>query len=115
MDNIKRFPAVIAYLPVIGWLYVLFFERKNPLAMFHARQSIGLALFLLAIFAGWAVIGWVLAWIPYAFIFSMALFALVIGAFVYGLVIWIIGIINAIQGRAAILPIFGRMANNLPL
>ena len=65
MSKPSRLPAVLAYLiPVIGWLYVLFFQRKNELAVYHLRQSIGLFLFLIGTLFGWTVIAWVLTWIP---------------------------------------------------
>lgn len=115
MDTPKRFPAFIAYLlPVVGWLYVILFERKNPFAMFHARQALGLLLFLAAVFGGWAVAGYILALIPYVAVLSVVLFTLVIVAYIAGFVIWIIGMANALQGKVALLPLFGRIANGLP-
>jgi uncharacterized membrane protein len=114
--NQRRFSALITYLlPVIGWIYVLLFQRKNRLALFHLRQSIGLALFLALSFAVWAGVGWVIAWLPFGFIFSIALFAGVVMACVIGLYAWITGMINAINGRAAMLPIFGHLAFRLPI
>jgi uncharacterized membrane protein len=107
---------VLAYLvPVIGWLYVFFFQRKNVLAVYHVRQAIGLVLFLIGVVVGWAVIAWVLAWIPYMAVVSVALFALVIAAYLYGVVLWIMGLINALSNRLAPLPLFGRWANRLPI
>jgi uncharacterized membrane protein len=112
----SRLPAILAYLlPVIGWLYVFFFQRKNSLAMYHLRQSIGLILFLAAMAVGWAVIGWVLAWIPYLGIFSIALFSIVIVAYLYGSVAWIMGLINAFRARQTPLPLFGQWASRLPI
>jgi uncharacterized membrane protein len=107
---------VLAYLvPVIGWLYVLFFQRKNSLAIYHLRQSIGLAMFLVATTAGWAVVGWVLAWIPYMAVLSIALFAIVIAAYLYGIVAWILGLSNALSARQTPLPLFGQWASRLPI
>ncbi len=80
MSESSPIPAVLAYLPVIGWLYVFFFQRQNALAVYHLRQSCGLFLFLLAVIAGWGVIAWAVAWIPYMAAVSMALFALVVVA-----------------------------------
>ncbi len=116
MNKSQRFPAFIAYLlPVVGWLYVLLFQRKNSLAMFHVRQSIGLFLFLAVTGVAWAVVTWILAWIPFGFLFGIMLFALVITAIIVGVVAWIIGMINALSGRVALLPIFGRMASRLQI
>lgn len=116
MNRPSRLPAVLAYLiPVIGWLYVYLFQRKNPLALYHLRQSVGLVLFLVGTLVGWAVIGWVLAWIPYMAVLSIALFTIVMAAYFYGFVAWILGMINALTSRLAPLPLFGRWANRLPI
>lgn len=114
MNEDNRLPAFIAYLlPVVGWAYVWFFERKNRLAIFHLKQSIGLALFLLVCFAVWAVIGWILAWVPYLGLLSMALFSLVIAAYLFGAVVWVIGMSNALRGKVAYLPLFGRNVHRM--
>lgn len=116
MSRPSRLPAVLAYLvPVISWLYVFFFQRNNLLAIFHVRQAIGLFLFVIGAFVGWGVIAWLLAWIPYAAVLSIALFALVIAACLYGIVAWLLGLINALNSRLAPLPLFGRWANRLPI
>jgi uncharacterized membrane protein len=107
---------VLVYLvPVIGWLYVLFFQRKNSLAIYHLRQSIGLVLFLVAATVSWVAVGWILAWIPYMAVLSIALFAIVIVAYLYGIVAWILGLSNALSARQTPLPLFGQWANRLPI
>ena len=113
----SRLPAVIAYLiPVIGWVYVIAFQRHNRLAVFHVKQAIGLFLFLLVVLVGWAVIAWVLAWIPLLSVLSVGLFTLVMAVFFYGVIAWIFGMINALNDRYAILPGLGQWANNrLPI
>lgn len=114
--NSQRYTAFLTYLlPVLGWLYAIFFQRKSPYILFHTRQAIGLFFFLLIVFGSWVIIGYILAWIPFGFIFSMALFTLVISAFGYGLVAWIMGMANALRGKVQLLPIFGKIANSLPI
>jgi uncharacterized membrane protein len=103
----------VAYVPVIGWAYVLLAEQQNALAMFHVKQSIGLIVFLIVSFVAWVVIGWLISWIPYGFLVANALFTFVIAAFIYGIVAWFIGIISALRGRAVLLPLFGPYANRL--
>jgi len=110
-----RLAAVLAYVPVLGWLVVFLFQRANPLAMYHLRQSIGLVLFLLGLTVGWAVVGWVIAWIPYAFVVSIALFALVMAAYFLSVVILLLGLRNALRSSFASLPLFGGWANRLPI
>jgi uncharacterized membrane protein len=111
----SRTPAVLAYLPVVGWLFVLVLQRQNPLAMFHLKQAIGLVLFLLAVFVGWVVVAWVLAWIPFAFVFGIGLFALVIVAYLAGVVILLMGLRNALNAQQKPLPIFGEWASRMPI
>src|SRR3990172_1072711 len=98
--NTSNFSAFIAYLlPVIGWLYVWLFRRKDAYALYHLRQAIALLCILVIVIADWAIAAWVVAWIPYGFVLSMALFALVITA-AFGIgVAWIIGMVNALRGR----------------
>ena len=116
MNTSSRLSAVIAYLiPVLGWLYIFFFQRRNSLALYHLRQAIGLVVFLVVTLVAWAVVGWLLAWIPYLSVLSIALFALVVGVYLYGIVAWLIGIYNALCDRESPLPLFGRLASRLPI
>ncbi len=81
METSQRIPAVIAYIPVIGWLFVLLTQNKNPFAIFHVRQAIGLILFLILAAIAWAAITWVMSWLPFGFLVGNVLFALVIACF----------------------------------
>jgi uncharacterized membrane protein len=110
-----RISALIAYIPVIGWLYVLIFQRNSELPMFHVRQSIGLYGFMALLLAGWFVLFWVAAWAPYGVLVSVILFTLVLAAFLFGVVALIIGVVNAVLGKMALLPIVGGSANRLSL
>jgi uncharacterized membrane protein len=116
MNQRSKITAMLAYLgPVIGWLYIFLFARKNLLALYHLKQAIGLVLFLFATTLGWVVVGWVVAWIPYMSVLSIALFALVLAAYLYGFVAWLIGLSNALRARTVPLPLFGKWANRLPI
>jgi len=115
MTQYAVFPAVIAYVPILGWLYVYLMERKNTLALFHLRQSIGLFVFLVGVFIGWAVIAYALALIPFMAVISVSLFAIVIAAYIFGAVAWVMGILNAFKRTLSPLPLFGRWANRLPI
>ena len=116
MNTSSRLSAVIAYLiPVLGWLYIFFFQRRNSLALYHLRQAIGLVLFLIVTLLVWGLVSWLLAWIPYLDILGIALFALVMGAYLYGFVAWLFGIYNALRDRESPLPLFGRLASRLPI
>lgn len=102
-------------MPVIGWLYVFFFQRKNALAMYHLRQAVGLFVFLAATISGWAVVAWILAWIPYMGALGAALFTIVIAACLFGIVAWLLGLFHALGRRTVPLPGFGRWASRLPI
>jgi len=60
------------------------------------------------------VAAWGVAWVPYGFILGMGLFSLVISAFFIGLVSWVLGMVNALRGVVAFLPLFGRYTQRLP-
>jgi uncharacterized membrane protein len=94
---------------------VFFFQRRNSFALYHLRQAIGLVLFLVVTLVAWAVVGWLLAWIPYLSILSIALFALVVSAYLFGIVAWLFGIYYALADRESPLPLFGRFASRLPI
>lgn len=116
MDKSERVPAFLVYLlPVIGWIYVGLFQQKNSLAKFHLRQSVGLFLSLILFTLVWAVVAWILAWIPYAFVFGVALFALPLTGYIIGVIAWVVGMVNALAGKAAPLPLIGGYSNRLPI
>ena len=112
----SRLAAVLVYLvPFVGWLYVFFYQRKNELALYHLRQSVGLFLFLVTILVGWAVVAWILVWIPYFGVLSAALLTMVIAAYFFGVVAWILGVVYALRNRTVPLPGIGRWVNLLPV
>jgi uncharacterized membrane protein len=115
MTHTSPLPAVLAYIPVIGWLYVAVFQRGNEDATFHLRQSVGLVLFLASVFAGWVIISTMIGLIPYMAALGMGLFTLVMAAFMYGFVAWLMGMNNALRRRLEPLPLFGKWANRLPI
>lgn len=115
MSTSLRLSAAVAYIPIIGWLYVYLFQRSNLLAMYHLRQSIGLVVFLIGTLVIWSVVAWVLAWIPLMAVLSVAFFAVVIAAYFYGAVAWVMGLLRALNNQLTPLPIFGRWASRLPI
>lgn len=115
MNTNSRLMAALAYLPVIGWVIVLVFQRANSFAMFHQRQSIGLVLSMIGSLLAWAVIAWICWWISMLSVVAVALFALVIAAWLFGLLVLIIGIANALNKRKTPLPMVGHWAARLPI
>ncbi len=115
MSASQRISAAIGYIPVLGWIYVFFVQRKDPFATFHLRQSLGLVLSMLGIFLLWAVVAWIITWIPYGDVFAVAVFSLVLVAWVAGAIAWLVGVVNALRGLMNGVPLFGSWASRLPI
>lgn len=97
--------SIISYFTWIGWIiaFILYNSNKSQLAAYHIRQT--LVLHILAIivyilqimllfvpFLGWAIIG--LLWI--------------------GLVVlWILGLVSAVNGQEKPIPVIGALAQNI--
>lgn len=100
--------SIISYITLVGWIiaYIQFGKNKGQLATFHIRQSLFLMLCAFAI----CIVQLVFAFAPYlGRIISMSL-SLVMSGF---LVLWVIGLLNAINGEQKPLPIFGNKAQDL--
>jgi uncharacterized membrane protein len=112
----SRISAFLAYLlPIVGWIYVLLLRQKDSFAVYHTRQSIALILAAVMAPLAWAVVGWILAWVPILGAMAAAgLFALVVALWLFLLAAWIVGMVNALQGRQKPPPLVGRWADNLP-
>ncbi|PIT90334.1 MAG: hypothetical protein COU22_02770 [Candidatus Komeilibacteria bacterium CG10_big_fil_rev_8_21_14_0_10_41_13] len=88
--------AAVSYIWILC-LVPLFLKRKSKFVQFHAKQ--GLVLFIIEI------IGWLVFWIP------------LIGwiLFVYVIIMAVMGIMNAMQGRMWEMPILGKYARKINL
>jgi uncharacterized membrane protein len=101
-DEGKLFGFLAYLLGIIGFLIVLLAKKENKFAMYHAKQC--LVLFIASIIA------YIITMIP------------VIGWFVLGpilsiiiLILWIIGMVNALTGKEKALPIIGKYAEKINL
>ena len=115
MQSSSRLFAFLSYVPVIGWLVTWLLRRGDVFAMFHLRQAIMLVLYVAAVALGWAALAWLLTWIPFAYLLTTMGFALVILAGFAGVVMTVAGMLNALRGRTAALPIIGARARRLRL
>jgi uncharacterized membrane protein len=97
--------AIISYFSVVGWIiaFVLFTSNKSQMAAYHLRQSLALILCGIACYIIYFIllfIGFFLAFLPG--ILGIALF-----------VLWIIGLIAAINGQEKPVPVIGNMAQEI--
>ena len=86
--------AIISYITVIGTLiaFIMNQNKQNPFASFHIRQAIGIFL-----------VGLVVNFIQRYTDFGTIDIILAIGVFI----LWIIGLISAIQGEEKTVPLLG--------
>ena len=103
-DNGKTV-AIVSYLTLIGWIVALILNNgnKTSLGSYHIRQS------LMIIICGviLIVVNFILGFIPF--------FGWIIGL-VLGLglmVLWVIGLVNAINGQEKPIPVIGEKANEM--
>lgn len=117
MNSSSRTIAFLSYLlSIVGWLYALAFQRRDPFVFYHARQSMLLTIVALAAPLAWFVLAWVLAWIPLIGpVLSILLFSLVIATELLLFVGWIGGMRNALRGQIHPAPLVGAWAERLPL
>ncbi|WP_400075262.1 DUF4870 domain-containing protein [Winogradskyella sp. R77965] len=88
--------AIIAYITIIGLIiaFVMNSEKKNPFANYHIRQSLGLGLtsFALMLINIIPILGWIISFVGFLIILYM----------------WVMGLINALNGKEQPLPILGK-------
>ena len=97
--------AIISYFSFVGWIiaYVLFTSNKSQLAAYHLRQSLALILCGIACYILYILIFF------FAFFLSFVFMILGIGLFI----LWIMGLISAINGQEKPIPIMGNMAQQI--
>ena len=97
--------AIISYFTWIGWIiaFVLHSSNKSQLGAFHLRQT--LALMILGILA--YIVQIMLVFVPFL---GWAIICLIwIGL----LVLWILGLVAAINGQEKPMPVIGPLAQNI--
>ena len=109
MSQSSRYLAFFGYLLSLpGALFVLLARRQDPFAVYHAQQSLRLAITAIVAPLIWAVVAWMLACIPLVGgMLGVILFALVIATYVGVVISWIAGMIYSLKGQARPLPLFG--------
>lgn len=100
--------AIISYITIIGWIvaYVMHGNNKSQLGAFHIRQS----LFLMLCGFATAITQMLFVFIPFlGWIIPILLYFVLLGLFV----LWIIGLIAAINGEEKPVPFLGAKAQEL--
>jgi uncharacterized membrane protein len=98
IDEGKAFAFLGVFLGLIGFVIVLLAKKENKYAMYYAKQGLVITIAWVAVW----VASWVLMWIPV--IGWFILFA----AWVFLLVLWVIGWINALSGKEKPIPLIGQ-------
>ena len=100
--------AVISYLTIIGWViaYVMNSNNKSQIAIYHIRQSLFLMLAGIVLYT----IQTMLLLIPFLG-WLIALLSISIGIAL--LILWIMGLIAAINGEEKPVPVVGEKAQQL--
>ena len=100
--------SIISYFSLVGWIiaYVLFTSSKSKLAAFHIRQSLGLMIIAVVLY----VVMFIFLFIPIlGWIISIMIYISLVGVFV----LWIIGLISAINGQEKPVPVIGVKAQEM--
>ncbi len=103
-NDTSKLWAFLAYLlGIIGFVLVLILKKKDAFAMYHAKQS-------LVLFIGSAVLMVAAQFVSFIPLVGwLAVSALQIGL----LILWVMGIINALTGKTAPLPLIGGFGEKL--
>lgn len=101
--------ALLSYLWIL-FLVPLFAAPNSKFARFHTNQ--GLVLFIFSLVSGiiGGVVGFILALIPFIGFIFVWVAGVVFGIIEIGFILLaVLGIINALQGRAKELPVIGKI------
>lgn len=100
--------AIVSYISLLGWIIaiVLHNNKKTKLGAYHLRQTLGI--FVIGI--GIAIANTILMFIPYLGILFGIVFAV---AGIGLLILWILGLISAVNGEQKPLPIIGEPIQNI--
>jgi uncharacterized membrane protein len=104
--------AILAYLLVgIIWYFADENMKKSSLAKYHTKQALVLLIVDIVLVVAASILGMILVWIPIiGFVFmSLIWFAVSIGIFI----LWVLGIINAVNAVEKPLPVIGHFSDKL--
>ena len=99
----KVFALLGTALPLLGYVVTVLAKKNSPYATFYGKQ--GVVLFVAILVA--AVVSWVLELIP---VIGGVLSGIV---WVFFIILWVVGILNALSGEVRDLPLIGVYAGRL--
>ncbi|WP_394758411.1 DUF4870 domain-containing protein [Flavobacterium sp.] len=99
----KKTISIISYITIIGWVIAFIMYGNNPekssLAKFHLKQSFGLALL--------GILNFIIEGVVVSFAPSASILFTIIGLGIF--VLWIIGIVNAVNEEEKPVPLVGNL------
>lgn len=95
--------AIISYITLIGLIIAIVMnnDKKNDFARYHIRQSLGIMVLYFAV--------WVLFFIISTIVYIPLLSTII---YIALLVLWILGVIAAVQGEKKPVPVVGEHFQN---
>lgn len=84
--------AIVAYF--IFFIPLLTDAKNDPFVKYHVKQGLG----MLALWVLWNVVSWYIYFFGIEMLISLAI-----------AVLWILGIVNAVQGKQAPVPLIGQI------
>lgn len=95
-NNQGKNTAIIAYITIIGLIiaFVMNNDKKEKFASYHIRQSLGITCVALglSVIAVIPILGWIISFLGFFLV----------------LVLWIMGLINALSGNEKPVPVLGK-------
>jgi uncharacterized membrane protein len=102
--------AILAY---IMFLIPLFAARDKKFAMFHTEQAIVLWIIFIVIYIAIIIINIIISKISSSLACAVSILGLL--PWIAYVVLWIMGLINALGGKVAMLPVIGKYGEKLNL
>ncbi len=103
-DN-PRTAAVVCYITLIGWLiayFALYNHDKNSFSAFHLRQTLLLH-----------IIAFIMNLLSFLALWHLFPFIIVVILALGLLVLWLMGVFNAVSSKAQPVPLVGELAQQL--
>lgn len=111
-EKIMCVAAYIFGLP--GALFVRLAGKKSGFCLHHARRSLELFLFMVFLIIAWYVITYILILFPYiGFPVAMAVFGIVVAAFIFCLILSIMGMVKALRRETVVFPLVSSVAGRI--